>query len=170
MPKKYNLALVPTSKSQEIIQLAQAFSDSFHQYLLNERSLPHLTLYQFEAEEKDIHYLWERICREWNEKPLSLEFRNFNSTSYEPPISWVSLTPNKSELLQKMHTLIAKLIRLPAKKSFDPQLTLMNTVNMNYEYEMERLADNFTPLRDTFVLALGKSDGIGQFRESIYQL
>lgn len=49
--KLFNIALIPTSKNAEIISCAKHFSSIAGQYLLGDASLPHVTLYQFKAEE-----------------------------------------------------------------------------------------------------------------------
>lgn len=67
-----------------------------------------------------------------------------------------------------MHALIADILRLPTKKSYDPHVTLVNIKNNHYQSEIEKIAKTFMPIVDTFKLSLGKSDEIGQFVEIIF--
>jgi len=45
MKKKYNLALIPISKSDEVMALAKKFSTIADRYLPGDSSFPHITLY-----------------------------------------------------------------------------------------------------------------------------
>ena len=169
MKKKYNLALIPMSENEEFINLSQQFSSIADKYLLGQHSLPHVTLYQFEFEEKEIENVWGKIIKEWQEKPINLEFSHFSFITFDNTIFWVSLLPKNIDPLHKMHNIIAKSILLPSKKSFDPHLTLMNTKNKSYEKEVDKLRHSYFPITDTFILSLGKCDEIGQFTEVIYR-
>ena len=169
MKKKYNLALTPVLKSKKFIEVAQKFSDVSDKYLLEENSFPHVTLYQFEAEEKEIDGIWQEVIDVWKQKPIDLELGEFSYITFDNDIYWISLLPRNSEVLHTMHALIAEILRLPTKKSYDPHLTLVNTKNNHYQSEIERIAKAFTPIADTFKLSLGRSDEIGQVIEIIFQ-
>jgi hypothetical protein len=65
MIKKYNLALIPTSKKDEITIFAKKLSYLADNYLIGEGSLPHVTLCQFNAEESDIRSIWEKVNQGW---------------------------------------------------------------------------------------------------------
>ena len=54
MKKKYNIALVPKSCGEEVVKISQQLSGIADKYQLGDKSLPHVTLCQFEAEEKEI--------------------------------------------------------------------------------------------------------------------
>lgn len=169
MKKKYNLALVPTSKSEEFITLSQKFSNISDKYLLGNNSLSHVTLYQFEADEKEIRNIWKRTCEIWEEKSINLEFSKFSCITFDDKIYWVSLLPNNCDVLHKMHRVITEVIKLPIKKIFDPHLTLVSTKNKDYQKEAVKLSPSYTPITDIFILALGKTDEIGQFTEIIHR-
>lgn len=169
MKKKYNIALIPTSRATEFVKRSNKSSHMADQYLLGDHSLPHVTLYQFEADENDIDDVWSHVCKAWNGKSIELLFSNFSCITFDNSVYWVSLLPNNCDILHKFHAEIADAIKLPIKQSFDPHLTLINTKNKDYEDEVNRLSKNYTPIKDTFVLSIGKSDTIGQFTEVIYQ-
>jgi 2'-5' RNA ligase len=67
-----------------------------------------------------------------------------------------------------MHGLIAHIINLPIKKSYDPHMTLISTKNKEYEKEVKKFLSLYEPISDKFVLSLGKLDDIGQLIEVIH--
>lgn len=167
MTKKYNLALIPISKSDEAIMLARRFSSIADRYLLGDRSLPHVTLYQFQAEEREINPIWEKVCGLWEEKPIDLTFNKFSCITFDENIFWVSLLPDNCDVLHKMHALIASILQLPIKKTFDPHMTLISTKNKEYEKAAALVFDSYKPIADNFILSLGVSDDIGQLTNII---
>ena len=168
MPKKYNLALIPLSQSVEVVSFAKKFADLADKYLLGENSLPHVTIYQFEAEEKEIDDIWRRVSEVWKESPIYLEFKKFSCITFDDSIYWVSLLPDNCEKLNAMHALLARTINLPIKRFFDPHMTLISTKNKECEKEVEKLLNSYEPISDKFVLSLGISDDIGQLVKVIY--
>lgn len=169
MPKKYNLALTPVTKGGEIVTFSQKFSNIADKYLLGKSSLPHVTLYQFDAEEKEIDTIWEGVRRVWEEKPVELEFNKFSCISFDNIIYWVSLLPRDCSALHEMHGIIARILGLPPKKNFDPHMTLINTKDKTYEKEVDKSRPSYVPITDTFVLTLGLSDEIGQLTEVVHR-
>jgi 2'-5' RNA ligase len=168
MQKKYNLALIPTKNSAAVIALAQKFSAIADKYLLGEKSLPHVTLYQFTAEEKEMDLLWKKICNIWHKKPIKLTFNEFSYLTFDNKIHWLSLLPNKNNILHEMHNTIASILQLPSKKTFDPHMTLINTLNQYYKEKVAPLIRLYVPIADSFALALGTSDDIGQLLKLIH--
>ena len=169
MTKKYNLALIPISKTNEIVTLARKFVDIADKYLLGDKSLPHVTLYQFHAEEKEIAEIWKQVCKGWEAKPIDLAFNKFSCITSDNTIFLVSLLPNNHEILHKMHGFIANILQLPIKKTFDPHMSLMSTKKQDYEQEVAKLSDSYKPIVDKFILMLGVSDNIGQLTNIIYR-
>ncbi|OGT38696.1 MAG: hypothetical protein A3F11_03645 [Gammaproteobacteria bacterium RIFCSPHIGHO2_12_FULL_37_14] len=168
MKRKYNLALIPASKGDEAIALAKKFSNVADEYLLGDRSFPHVTLYQFQTEEKEIEHIWERVCDIWEEQPLFLTFSKFSCITFDNNIFWVSLLPDNCDTLHKMHGSIANTLRLPIKTTFDPHMTLISTKNKEYEEAAALVSDSYKPITDRFTLSLGVSDDIGQLTNIIY--
>lgn len=168
MKTKYNIALVPTSKAIEFVKLSKEFSHIADNYILGDRSLPHVTLYHFEADESDIDDVWRRVCKVWDGKLIELLFLDFSCITFDNKMYWVSLLPNNCDILHKFHAEIADAIKLPIKQSFDPHLTLINTKNKDYEKEVDRLSKSYIPIEDTFILSIGKSDVVGQLTEVMY--
>lgn len=168
MKRKYNLALIPQTKADEVISIARKFSAIADKYLLGENSNPHVTLYQFEVEESE-DGIWARVSEAWKEKPITLAFNEMSCITFDNVIYWVSLLPDQTAILLKMHNNIAGMIALPVKKSFDPHMTLINSKNKNYENEVQRLSPSYHAIRDTFVLCLGRSDDVGQLTEILHR-
>jgi len=168
--RKYNLALIPQTKVNEVICLARQFSGIADQYLLGENSNPHVTLYQFKVEEKDINDIWTRVSKQWEVKPIKLEFNKLSCTTFDDLTYWVSLLPNQRAILHKMHHNMADRIGLPVIKSFDPHMTLINSKNKDSEKEVQKLSPFYHTITDTFVLCLGRSDRVGQLTKIIHRL
>lgn len=169
MKKKYNLALLPISKSDDFIYISGKFANIADQYLLGENSLPHITLYQFEMEESKINLIWEKISNTWNNEDINIELSEFSYITFNKKIYWISLLPTNPDILHKMHGFIANIIGLPCYKNYDPHLTLINTKINNYQNEIDIRSSFFHPITDTFSLALGNSDTVGQFTKIIHQ-
>lgn len=169
MKKKYNLALIPVSKDGEVVALSKKFSTIADKYLLGDSSLPHVTLYQFQAEEKEIDHIWKQACNAWEEALLSLTFSKFSCITFDNNIFWISLLPDNCDILHKMHGLIANILQFPAKEAFDPHMTLISTKNKKYEEEAALVSDSYKPIADKFTLSLGTSDDIGQLTHVIYR-
>lgn len=167
MSKKYNLALIPIFKNDEVVTLSKKFSDIADKYLLGEKSLPHVTLYQFQAEENEINPIWEQVCGVWEKKPIDLAFNQFSCITFGSDIFWISLLPDNCEILNTMHGLIADILKLPIKKSFYPHMTLINTKDKEYEKKVAKLSGSYKPIADSFILSLGTADDIGQLTEVI---
>jgi 2'-5' RNA ligase len=165
---KYNLALIPMTKADKVIELSRKFLTIADKYLLGKKSLPHVTLYQFEAEKEDIKAVWKHVCDVWEKKSIALEFKEFSCITFDENIYWISLLPDNRDTLYKMHNIIANIIKQPGRKKIDPHMTLINTKNTTYKKKVDELSGLYTPIIDIFTLALGKSDDVGQFTKVIY--
>lgn len=159
---------MPMAINDEIVRLSLEFSDLADNYILGEKSLPHLTLYQFEVEEEEIVSIWEQLCEKWKEVPIDLMFEKFSCLTFDNHVFWVSLLPNHMEALHDMHEKIASIINKPIKKTFNPHMTLVNTKDKEYEVKIDIYSGSYKQLRDMFILKLGRCDDIGQFTEIIY--
>jgi hypothetical protein len=168
MKAKCNLALVPTTQGEAIVKFAKYFSHIADQYILGEYSLPHVTLYQFICEQDQLDGVWERVTATLQKKSLSLAFDELSCVTFDHEIYWISLLPHFCDALITMHHLVADLIHEPVKKNYDPHMTLINTKNTSYQTEVDKMVRFFVPIRDQFILALGKSDDIGQLTDVLF--
>jgi 2'-5' RNA ligase len=166
---RYNIALIPSTKSDQVIHFAKNFSVMADTYLLGEKSLPHVTLCQFMAAEDELLSIWKVVCQSVEQQSIQLVFEKFSCmTGYNS--FWVSLLPNHSDLLTNMHNVITNLVKDPIKKisdHYDPHMTLMNSKEVKYENAVKTFSNSYIPIQDTFILALGKSDDFGQLVEVI---
>lgn len=167
--KKYNLALLPQTKSRDVIQLAQHFSEFAHQYILGEHSLPHVTLYHFYYDENEINHLIQQAQSVWQESPIYLTFKTFSYLTLYKDVYWVSLIPDHLKKLHAMHAIIADLIHQPIKENFDPHMTLFNCENNAKDQDIKNHCHIYKTISDDFKLALGYCDEVGQFTEIIHQ-
>lgn len=168
MKNKYNLALIPLCINDDVIALANKLSHMADNYLLGFKSLPHITLYQLHASEDDINSIWDKICHCWRYDPIDLTFDEFSCVTFDDEVYWVSLLPDRREILSQMHESIANAISHPVKASFDPHMTLINTREKDYELDVAELSEYYVRLKDKFVLSLGVSDDVGQYLKVIY--
>lgn len=169
MIKKFNLALMPSVISQDVIQVAQKLSSISDTYLTGSNSLPHLTLYQFRIEENEIDAIWQRACDVWGDESIELNLQEWSWVTFDNNTYWISLVPTKNhhERLHEMHAKIAGVLELEIKKSFDPHITLCNTKNKAYKEFVEKQSRLFVPMKDVFHLRLGMSGEDGQFIHAI---
>jgi 2'-5' RNA ligase len=163
MNQLYNIALLPLTKSDELIRLANRFAENVDTYLLGPNSLPHITLCHFMAQAMDMETFWQEAqsCSS-NKFELDLFEVSYLTKNEE---NWISLLPKQREELTKLHCLIAKIIKTPLNRSYtdyDPHLTLLNTKSKI----TPKIPD--LPIHDTFILSLGTSDKFGQFTSIIY--
>lgn len=163
MNQRYNLALLPLTKTDELIRLASTFAESADTYLLGSNSLPHITLCHFMAPVMEIERIWQE-AESCHANKLELDLFEVSYLTKDGK-NWISLLPEQREMLTKLHYLIANVIKLPLNRSYadyDPHLTLLNTKN-KVTPEISGL-----PISDTFILSLGTCDNFGQFTSIIY--
>jgi 2'-5' RNA ligase len=167
MKSKYNIVFYPTSKQSEFTRIAQQFAEYSDEYLLGKNSLPHVTLYQFEAEDKDLDNVWQQARETFTQKTIHLRFDKIKSVAVKN-FYGISLIPDNIDTLQVIHTDVAKLLQLPIRPEYDPHLTLFNSLNQDFLPAMNKFAETFAGIEDEFTLALGTSDFIGQFKQVIF--
>lgn len=168
MKSRYNIALIPANESDSVIKCANFLSSVVDRYLLGKNSLPHVTLCHFQSNEYNIESIWKKALDGLNQTSIELTFERFSCITFDRSTFWASLLPNKGDVLMKMHNIIAGIVEQPAKTNYDPHMTLINTKDSSYENLINRLSKTYTPIKDVFVLALGKSDDIGQLTKVIY--
>lgn len=167
MKSKYNIALIPTKFSNKIIELANELKDIADRYVLGTKSLPHVTIYQFDANEENIDKIWSSVLRSLDQTSIHLVFEKFSCITFDNKTFWASLLPSNLDFLMDMHSKVATAINLPVKTNYDPHMTLINSINKDYEKFVNDLSASYKTVEDTFVLSLGKSDAIGQYTEVI---
>jgi 2'-5' RNA ligase len=169
MLKKYNIALVPVLQNEKIIRCAEYFLKISDQYQLGKNSLPHVTLCHFQANENEIDLLWKRVCKRLEKHQLELTFEYFSCTTFDNKIYWISLIPDQSSTLDKMHQTVAAIVNQPINQHYDPHMTLLNTKDINYKNMLNEMRQSYTTISDHFALALGERDAVGQLIKILYQ-
>lgn len=167
--KKINIALIPQTRSADVVHCASHFSEIADRYFLSETSLPHVTLHQLYINEDDIQALVAKINASGVRQSIVLAFDSFSCVTFDGVTHWASLMPDKFDELHQMHKIIAEVISLPVKSHYDPHMTLMSTKQKNYESMVENVKKAYTTIEDTFVLSVGYSDEIGQYLEAIHR-
>lgn len=167
--KKYNLALLPVNKTDKLIGLAQKFSIMETKYQLGDRSLPHITLCQFYADEKEIDKVWDNVCYALDVNALELDLNSFSCITFDNSTFWVSLIPSETSQLHLMRNELDSVLRLKSTKAYDPHLTLISTLDKSYESKAASLIKEYQAISDKFILCLGECDEIGQFNSILKQ-
>jgi 2'-5' RNA ligase len=168
MRKKYNIALLPTFQKNELLKVAQNFKEIADTYVLSETSWPHITLRQFWLEENQAYGIWNKVCTALQEHSITLELKDFSCIAIDK-IFWVSLMPDKGDVLTFMHQAITKILGLDANNNYDPHLTLVSSKDLNYKSKTELFERTYSAIKDSFALAMGECDEVGQFIKIIYQ-
>lgn len=169
MLKKYNIALMPISKKEEIIQFAQHFSAISDEYQLGMHSLPHITLCHFHAEEKNIQAIWQRICQALPKQGIELTLTDFSCITFNGIIFWISLIPNQRSVLNTMHRIVATIVKEPVNAYYTPHMTLANTRDAQYGKKITEITKFYTALSDQFILSIGACDSIGQLTKLFFK-
>ena len=178
MLQRYNLAFMPLRHSKKFIQLAYgtALGIKPGHYLLGSTSLPHVSICHFITEETHVERIWGQV-QALAIPPLSLTFSTKKMKIY-PPDSYcdvtqcgVSLIPNNKDALMKIHLQIASIIQKPLNAAFsdyDPHLTLFNSYDIDGCIHFKHAPDLHSPVEDTFAIALGVIDHIGQVTHLLF--
>jgi 2'-5' RNA ligase len=166
MIKKYNLALTPLSMGSSVIALSQQLSSVADHYRLGKQSLPHITLFQFKREPEALEAIWDEACNQI-QTPITLTLQELKCVTFDNRIFWASLMPDHREELHRLHGVVADILQLPIKPTFDPHMSLINSKDAGYVDVVAVLQKSYVPLTDQFVLTLGASDPIGQMTEVI---
>lgn len=167
--KKYIIALLPAGKSEAFVGVSQSFSFMDPIYNLGENSLPHVTLCQFYREESEIEATWVEVSDALRDHALDLEFKNFSLITFDNTMFWISLMPGDAPELHKLQAEVAGILKVSSKKPYDPHLTLMSTLDSTYERKAAPLIEEYSPISDKFILALGECDELGQFIRILHQ-
>jgi 2'-5' RNA ligase len=168
MKNRYNIALLPISKGDEFVNFAKNLYGIAGEYKLGDASYPHVTLCQFTAEESEVEAIWKKVCESPIEQSIELTLKDFSCITIDNS-NWVSLLPDNLDELMKMHCAVANLIESRVGRCFekyDAHMTLINTTQKNYKDMVLSLP--YVPIQDVFILSLGRSDEIGQFKKVIY--
>ena len=178
MLKGCNLAFLPQYNSKQFIQLANNTSIGIERgrYRLGAASLPHVSICHFILEEAHIESIWKQV-QALAIPPVSLTFSTRKAKIY-PPDSYcdvtqcgISLIPNNRDVLIKIHLQIANIIQKPLNAAFahyDPHLTLFNSHDIEVCDRLNQAPALHSPLKDTFVIALGGIDRIGQITHVLF--
>ena len=176
MPR-YNIALLPKIHHNTLLQLASTFHDNPHiDYLLGEHSLPHITLVQFRTDAASINDIWinvQTFLHQIQFHTITLELSGLDGyiSPTQPDYIWLQLLPNEIHALRDLHKNIVQILKeknlIPLNRSLDhyePHLTLIHTPNFSHLTSNKSMIT----LSDTFYLALGESDEMGQFKKIIH--
>lgn len=164
MKKKYNIAYLPLTQRNKLIELANKFSHLSAGYLLGERSIPHLTVCQFLADQRKIDLIWYEVNEAIKEKVIALSFSEF-SYLYIHEVYWIALRPEVKEQLFAVRKIVEGIIQNPLGRrpeGYDPHLTLINTRDANCGELIGEVAKEYGQIKDKFVLVLGECDNLGQ--------
>lgn len=163
-----NIALLPKTLSKSFIELSAAFSTNAD-YLLGEHSYPHITLAQFYiADNVDIDELWQDVKKTLAALSIAELDIHFNQaySKVENAYAWLELRFAGHPLCYRLHEALVFLLEQKRlfciNASLDkylPHLTLARTTDLFMQAQLPRNVD----MKDTFYVALGEADELGQF-------
>jgi 2'-5' RNA ligase len=167
MKNRYNIALIPSTKSNEFIDLAKNFYPIAGKYKLGTDSHPHITLCQFMATEEEAKSYWKKVFDSSIEHTIRLSLIGIESFTTDST-NWIFLRPNRLMHLMKMHCIVADIIDTRIGRCFeeyDAHMTLVNTDKENYEASL--ISQSFKPIEDEFQISLAETDDMGQFKNRL---
>ena len=167
--KKYCIALLPLTTSDDFIDFSQKLPLTSIKYQLGPSSYPHVTLKQFYAEESEIEKTWEDVCGLLDTHQLHIGFKIFSCITFDGINFWVSLLPDERLELIEMNSKISKLIASPSSRVYDPHLTIISTLDVDFQTKTDPSCKTFKPISDDFILSLGECDELGQFTQIVFQ-
>ena len=167
MLEKYNIALIPLNASDDFICVSNKFSMLTTEYKLNQRSFPHITIHQFYANEMEVEEIWHNICGKIKHPYINLNLIKFSCVTFDDTNFWVSLIPDNLMALNNLHHKIAPFIDSLHTRPYDPHLTLISTIDIEYKNKINSLIYEYDPISDMFVLSIGRCDSKGQFTEIV---
>jgi 2'-5' RNA ligase len=163
MKSRYNIALIPITKSEKFVDLAKNFYPIAGKYKLGTDSHPHITLCQFMATEGEAKSFWEKVCDSSIEHTIKLSLIGIESCTTDST-NWIFLRPDRLTHLMKMHCIVADIIDTRIGRCFeeyDAHMTLVNTDKENYEDAV--ISQQFQPIEDEFQISLAATDDLGQY-------
>lgn len=164
---RYNLALVPKNISNFIVNLIINFNSQTHTYCLGKNSIPHITIAQFEANEREVELIWHQVCEsKWPNVYLNLNA--FSNLTFDNSIYWISLLPESKEVLIEIFNKIKKLVSPLRQEDYDPHLTLFNYLRLTDK--MIDLVNQQITITDEFEITLGFCDEFGQLNNVLKKL
>ncbi len=166
--KKYNIAFVPKEKAQEFITLCTVHTTKPHNYYLNEKSIPHLTICQFYLEEDNVDLLYDNIRSELITTEITLSFNKYSHLTFDENTYWLSVLPEEFEELNSIYICVSKIIKPLRSDAYDPHLTLFNyLVEDNEKNKDFHELDRCMNIQDEFMLVIGECDKVGQLTKII---
>lgn len=181
----YNLALVPESDSfsRVLVELARVnLTEQASGYMLGEQAIPHVTICQFQAQDKQVDALWNS---------LSAEDSSALQAFMPLVFSHIYIKPGKNQHLDKYwvglavqwHTAIftlqnwatcqlaaANIESLTLSHNYFPHLTLARC-KPDVPITLHTLpAPDFFAAQQTFVPTIGLSDAMGIYRQTLHSL
>ncbi len=169
MKYRYNVALIPRHKADDFITLARNFYPIAGQYKVGVSSLPHITLCQFMANESEGEIFWEKVCDSSIDRAITLSLIELDAITTDST-NWIFLRPNRLESLMKMHCIVADIIGTRIGRCFenyDAHLTLVNSDEKTFQNQV--MLQAYEPIQDEFILSLGQTGDMGEYKKVIHQ-
>lgn len=164
--KRFNIAYLPKYNSRAFISISKRFKPKSHNYNLEENSLPHITICQFNAKEGELGQIWNAIRSNIDEQNISLIFTSFSNISFDEKLFWLSIIPESNQQVIDTFNIISKIVKPMRNDPFDLHLTLFNYFpekqNINFPINEKIM------IEEEFELILGESNDVGQLKNIIF--
>lgn len=167
--RKYGIAFVPKNRVSEFISLASAYQKIMHNYIIDKTSIPHVTICQFHFDEGDLNKLYNLVSSSISDVTLKINFKKFSQLSFDNELSWISLLPENSLVLNNIYEQALKLVKPIRIDKYDPHLTLFNykSGEQNGSDKIDLLLESQIEITDEFFLIIGEIDSVGQLTKIV---
>ena len=112
MRNKYNIALLPKTKNNEIVNLTSLFQVKFGRYRLSSNSYAHVTILQLYLDEHEIDKVWDSLYKQLGNVNLKLSFEQLSYVTFNQEDFWVSLMPSNTDILYDLPLYATKFINV----------------------------------------------------------
>lgn len=180
MPQTYNLALLPDDPALSAVCVAYAqqhFKGVSAGYILDQTSLPHVTLCQFTAEPGQLPDLWQEAVRHFGRGKIALSFAELyfrQGRAAHDGYLWTGINMLRDSNLVVLQASVYALLRLrgltPLTLTGDAYIPHLTLARLPGDAPLPQLSwpDAITGRLHDFRLSLGLSDVNGVYQARLY--
>lgn len=186
MNQRYNIALIPNVNQKVLlIELSQRYFAAHHAgYLLGPKSIPHITLCQFETNSSELQPILSEFDKTLSQKSFAPDIKSLSIVKHKDESMHyhsVELGIVRSEAMVALHRQAVEFIQLfglrpknPAGEVYRPHITL-SIIATSGDGSQDKWGIPYQileqlPTLEPFQIALGRADQYWQFVEQLLGL
>jgi 2'-5' RNA ligase len=175
--QRYNIVLLPPESAYPVYQTyaQDLLKDLNGTYLLGPKSLPHITLCQFNCADPNLLKTVQEVCTSLNIPPYTPRFSGLSiaaDVKEMPDLYWIGLNAIREAFLVSTHLQVRRMLeRLGLAcinsqgEEYRPHLTLANAY-LKFPFSLAKSPNHLLgETKHMFKLTLGLSDNWGQFMQ-----